>query len=232
MAKRTFDEFDEYAENYREIHNQNIAASGADSLYFAEHKVLQLCKQEPDVNRVLLDVGCGDGATELFLSENFPSWTLYGVDVSGHSITAAINRHIPHAAFQHYDGNTLPYEDETIDIVFVAAVLHHVDFSLHKKFMQEIYRVMKRGGRLYLFEHNPWNPVTRYFVNTCTFDKDAKLLYPHYTNKLLRSFSFGAISKKFILFFPRKGIFSKLIGTEKYLSWLPLGGQYYFRAVK
>jgi hypothetical protein len=37
---------------------------------------------------------------------------------------------------------------------------------------------------------------------------------------------------QFIIFFPRKGMLSKLIFLEKYFQWLPLGGQYFFSAIK
>ncbi len=35
--------------------------------------------------------------------------------------------------------------------------------------------VLKKKGRVYIFEHNPYNPVTRYLVATCEFDRDAVL---------------------------------------------------------
>ena len=95
-----------------------------------------------------------------------------------------------------------------------------------------MYRVLKPGGRIYLFEHNPANPVTRYLVKTCVFDKDAKLLGYNYCNKLLKDARFRNIEKKFILFFPRSGILSNLIKLEDKLGWMPLGGQYMFRAEK
>lgn len=91
---------------------------------------------------------------------------------------------------------------------------------------------MKKQGRYYLFEHNPLNPLTRYLVNTCVFDKDAKLLPSNYTRSLLRLQNFRILKKEFIIFFPRKGMLAKLIFLEKYLNWLPLGGQYFYVSEK
>ena len=124
------------------------------------------------------------------------------------------------------------FPDESFDMVFIAAVMHHIDFSLHAGLLKEIYRVLKKGGRLYLFEHNPLNPVTRYLVNTCVFDKEAKLLGHRYTKNILESTQFKQIENRFILFFPRSGLFAKLVKMENKLAWLPLGGQYMYRAVK
>ena len=232
MEERTFDQFDEFASDYRSIHTKNIALSGADSLYFAEHKVKQIEKFERDENVRLLDIGCGDGASSFFFQRIFSSWQLEGIDVSEESIGAAKNRNIPSADFQVYNGLNVPFTDNSFDVVFIAAVLHHISFDLHYQLLQEIYRVLKPGGRLYVFEHNPLNPVTRHLVKTCVFDKNAKLLSHAYTLKLLERSGLNVIEKRFILFFPRKGLLSKLIGLEESLGWLPLGGQYFFRAVK
>lgn len=233
MAKRSFDDFDEYANDYRSIHTDNVKISGADSFYFAEHKVQQLVQSEGEIGDVkMLDIGCGDGVTELFLHKYLPAWKVEAIDVSEKSIARAIEKKIPNANFSVYDGRQVPFVDNSFDIVFIAAVMHHIDFSLHESLLKEIFRVLKPGGRLYLFEHNPLNPVTRYLVNTCVFDKDAKLLGYNYSNKLLKNASFRNIEKKFILFFPRSGVLARLIKLEDKLGWLPLGGQYMYKAQK
>ncbi len=232
MAKRSFDDFDAYANDYRSIHTDNVKLSGADSFYFAEHKVRELLKAEQQPGMKMLDVGCGDGVTELFIQKYFQSWEVEAIDISEKSIERAKEKNISSAHFSLYDGTSIPFPENSFDIVFIAAVLHHVDFALHSSLAKEILRVLKPGGRLYLFEHNPLNPVTRYLVNTCVFDKDAKLLGHNYTNRLLKETSFRNIEKKFILFFPRSGILAKLIKLEDKLGWLPLGGQYMYRAQK
>jgi ubiquinone/menaquinone biosynthesis C-methylase UbiE len=232
MAGRSFDDFDPFAEDYRDIHTKNIKISGADSFYFAEMKVKLLKKTEDNVQLKVLDVGCGDGATELYMNKYFPSWKINAIDVSEKSIDEAKRRNIFNCEFTSYDGKTIPFADGSFDVVFMAGVLHHIDFERHSEIVKEINRVLKNGGRLYLFEHNPLNPLTRHLVNTCAFDKDAKLLKAGYTKKLLVANSFGIRRKNFIIFFPRKGLLSLLIFLEKYLQWLPLGGQYYFRSVK
>ena len=233
MAKRSFDDFDEYANDYRSIHTDNVRISGADSFYFAEHKVQQLVQSEANHTGIkMLDIGCGDGATELFVHKYLPTWKVEAIDISEKSIARAIEKKISNANFSVYDGKQIPFADNIFDIAFIAAVMHHIDFSLHESLLKEIFRVLKPCGRLYLFEHNPLNPVTRYFVNTCVFDKDAKLLGYNYSNKILKNASFKNIEKKFILFFPRTGILARLIKLEDKLGWLPLGGQYMYKAEK
>ena len=232
MSKRTFDDFDGFADEYRVIHTQNIKLSGADSFYFAEMKVRLLQSLETDRPLRVLDVGCGDGTTEQFMQLYFPQWQTEGIDISAKSIEVATKRKLIRANFAVYDGCNFPFADESFDVVFIAGVLHHIDFALHQALMKEICRTLKKGGRLVLFEHNPLNPLTRYLVNTCVFDLQAKLLQHYYASKLLVENGLLIKEKKFIIFFPRKGLLSKLIFLEKYLDWLPLGGQYFIWAEK
>ncbi|MBS1510381.1 MAG: class I SAM-dependent methyltransferase [Bacteroidetes bacterium] len=232
MGERTFDDFDGFAGDYRNIHTQNIKMSGADSFYFAEMKVKLLLPFEKDEPLQVLDVGCGDGATELFMQEYFSRWNVKGIDVSANSIEKAKARDELQASFEVYDGSHIPVENDSQDIVFMAGVLHHVSFDLHDGLLQEICRVLKKGGRLYVFEHNPLNPVTKHLVNTCVFDKDAKLLGNGYTKKLLQRNGFTIKNNRFIIFFPRKGMLSKLIFMERAMQWLPLGGQYFLQVQK
>lgn len=232
MPERKFDQFDEFAEDYRLVHTENIKISGADSHYFAEMKVKWLARFERNKPLRILDLGCGDGATAFYFQQYFSSWKSCGIDISAKSIEVAKERMLPNCDFVVYDGETIPYEDGYFDVVFVAGVFHHVDFLHHQQLAAEIYRVMKNSARLYLFEHNPLNPLTRYLVNTCVFDKDAKLLKSTYASALLNKSNFAAIRKKFIIFFPRKGWLSKLIFLEKYLERIPFGGQYVLMAKK
>jgi SAM-dependent methyltransferase len=227
MTERNFDDFDEFAADYRRIHTANIELSGAGSFYFAKMKVQLLQGLENNAALKVLDVGCGDGSTELYMHQFFPSWKIDGIDVSEKSISAAKSKQIPAVTFQWYDGSNIPFDNEAFDVVFMAGVLHHVDFSLHAHLIAEILRVIKKGGRFYLFEHNPLNPVTRHLVKTCVFDRSAKLLRHNYTSRLLKKGNFKVVSKWFIIFFPRKGIFTAFIFLERYLRKIPLGGQYF-----
>ena len=232
MAERSFDDFDAYAKDYRSIHTDNIKLSGADSFYFAEMKVKLLQQFEKNTPLKILDVGCGDGTTEVYMNKYFPSWQITAIDISENSIEEAKNKNVFNCDFKIYDGKQIPYPGESFDIVFMAGILHHINFSLHNDLIKEINRVLKRGRRLYLFEHNPLNPLTTHLVNTCAFDKDTELLKSNYTVRLLSENNLEINKKRFIIFFPRKGILSKLIFLEKYLQWLPLGGQYFIVAVK
>ncbi len=233
MSQRNDQFFDKFAESYRDIHTKSIKkVSGADSFYFAEYKVKEIKKFEAGHHEKLLDFGCGDGVTELFLSNYFPSFELVGIDVSEKSIEEAEKRGIPNAMFKYFDGVKIPFPDSNFDIVFTAGVLHHIKKDKHFSVVGEMYRVLKPGGRLYIFEHNPINPLTQYLVKTCEFDKDVNLITSGYCKSLLQKTNFLVTDTAFNIFFPRRSLFKWFIKLEKYLTRIPLGGQYLVRSLK
>lgn len=230
MVEKASDDFNEFAGNYRDLHTENIKITGADSLYFAEHKVKEIERSESTQSLKFLDIGCGDGAIELFISKYFPLWTSTGIDISEKSIEEARRKNLSNTDYLIFDGSKIPFGNSSFDIAFFASVLHHVPEEIQTVIINEARRVLKPGGRIYIFEHNPANPFTRRIVNTCVFDKNAKLLWPRYTRNLLENSGFKNIKSKFILFFPRWKFLSKMMFLERLLSWLPIGGQYFFRA--
>jgi ubiquinone/menaquinone biosynthesis C-methylase UbiE len=223
----SFDNFDEFATDYRQIHNENIKLTGADSQYFSEFKVKWLReyygRKQPGA---ILDLGAGDGTCLTYFSQYFPQAKLSGIDVSEKSIEEAAAKKIPNAEVQAYDGAQIPYTDNKFDLILVATVMHHIRFDLHPGLMKEALRVLKPGGKIFIVEHNPYNPVTMHMVNTCPFDVDAVLLKPGYTKKLLKQSGFQSAVNHFTLFFPRGGVFKAFHPLEKFLEFIPIGGQY------
>jgi hypothetical protein len=79
------------------------------------------------------------------------------------------------------------------------------------------------GGRLFVFEHNPYNPLTRRAVRDCPFDDDAILLPPGEVRGLLQRAALAGVRQDFVLFFPRS--LARLRPLEPWLRWCPLGAQ-------
>lgn len=232
MSRKASDDFDEFARDYRHIHNANLKFSGADSDYFSEQKIEEIRKNETVQAPRILDLGCGDGNSAVFFRKHFAACEYFGLDTSNESVSVADERKLPGAAFAHYNGFEMPFSDSDFDIVFIACVLHHVESEQHKTILTEVKRVLKPGGRLYIFEHNPLNPLTRRIVKNCPFDEDAVLLTSFYTRKILTDLEFRDVKIGYTIFFPRHRVFSKLLRLENYLKWLPVGGQYYVRSIR
>jgi SAM-dependent methyltransferase len=105
----------------------------------------------------------------------------------------------------------------------LSGVLHHVPRAERLGVLAQVRAKLRPGGRLFVFEHNPLNPVTRRTVATCPFDDDADLLWPWQAKRLLSDAAFRQVRLDYIVFFPRP--LAALRPLEPRLGWLPLGAQ-------
>lgn len=225
-------EFDKYANNYRKVHSENLRFSGSDSEYFCEYKIREVLACESSPPSTVLDLGCGDGLSCSFFRQFFPKAAIHGIDVSEKSLQIAAARGISNATFRVYDGQNIPFDNDCFDLVFVSQVFHHLPHGHHVGLLKEIFRVLSPVGRLYVFEHNPLNPLTRYVVKTCAFDEDARLIMARSLIASCGYAGFRNIAKRYFLFFPRHSVFKPLIQIESRLGWLPFGAQYCIYATK
>lgn len=102
----------------------------------------------------VLDVGCGTGA---LLERIGPRYDRAGVDGSvGMLGVLAARCDIPIAAA---DADLLPFDDDSFDLTFCVAVLHHLERPpVVRGCLEEMWRVTKRGGYVLVWDHNPLNP--------------------------------------------------------------------------
>jgi SAM-dependent methyltransferase len=175
----------------------------------------------------VLDIGSGIGLVDKIIKSRIKN--LYGVDVEDGVVEQAINNN-PDVNYRKYDGENLPFEANTFDIAFAINVMHHVPPGLWENFSKEMHRVLKRGGIGVVFEHNPFNPLTRKVVRDCEFDRDAVLLSHKKIQDLFKNASLKVDDKAYIMFFPFKGKIFRSI--EAGLKWLPLGAQQYVSGKK
>ena len=175
----------------------------------------------------VLDIGSGIGLTDHHLSPHFKN--LHGVDIENGVVKKASSFN-PGVKYSLYDGLNLPFEENSFDMVFAINVMHHVPPDNWKNFVKEMYRAVKPGGISIVFEHNPLNPLTRLAVSRCEFDRNAVLIHKNNLKKIFRTSGYKFTEDSFILFFPFRGKFFR--STEKFLSWLPFGAQYFIAGKK
>ena len=224
--------FDEYGETYDDAMKKSIGFMGQNHDYYTVAKVdrildvIQRHLGDPRHQRVL-DVGCGVGKTDRLLAPHLGSLT--GVDVSSASVDRA-RRDNPQVRYEAYDGRILPFQNESFDVAFVICVLHHVLPKDRIPLLTEMKRVLKPGGLLLVFEHNPFNPLTQLAVARCAFDRDAQLLTRRLSFRLLNESGLSVVEKRYILFSPFKFKGSNWI--EQQFQQIPLGAQYYVAGQK
>jgi ubiquinone/menaquinone biosynthesis C-methylase UbiE len=226
-------EFDKFADEYRAMHAANIRLSGEDPEYFAEYKVIDIAAELARANiaaRRALDFGAGVGYSVPFFARHLPSTRVTCLDVSRKSLEVGAARLGDAAEFTHFDGRTIPFSEGTFDVALASCVFHHIPHEEHVALLAEIRRVLSPGGRLFVFEHNPLNPLTRYAVNTCEFDEHAKLVLAPTMRRRARDAGFAAAEVRYRIFFPH--LLHRLRPLEARMTWLPLGAQYYVAARK
>jgi len=128
-------------------------------------KLTELLTRDPASK--LLDFGCGAGRhTVYFAKEGFQ---VYGFDKSAAAVEQAkqmLARGNLRADLRAWDmTHPLPYEDSFFDAVIATRVIHHTYSENIRKIAEEINRVLRMGGYLFLQvsayrRRNPRDPPT------------------------------------------------------------------------
>jgi ubiquinone/menaquinone biosynthesis C-methylase UbiE len=229
-------EFDKFADEYQAALAAGIRLSGEGPAYFSEYKLADIARawqaagHAVDTPVRMLDFGAGTGNSVPYVHKHFGKAELTCVDLSRRSLNVASKRFPGQADYVHFDGTHLPFPAETFDIAFAMVVFHHIPHDQHLALLEELRRVLRPDGSLFIFEHNPLNPLTVRVVNNCPFDENAELIRSHALRARMAQAGFSSTSTQYRVFFPHGLRF--LRPMERVLTWLPLGGQYCVQARK
>jgi SAM-dependent methyltransferase len=229
-------EFDKFADEYYTEHAAGIAFSGEGPEYYSEYKIRDIAialnqgSQEKDSSLKVLDFGSGIGNSVPYVRTHLTNSRLTCLDLSQRSLDIAEQRFPGLAHYVRFDGKRIPFPNDHFDVAYAMCVFHHIAHVEHIEALRELHRVIRPGGSLFIFEHNPYNPLTVRVVNTCSFDENAHLIRSADMERSLLSAGFSAAATRYRIFFPHKLRFLRPL--EAYLSWLPLGGQYSVQSLK
>ena len=222
-------DFDEYASDYDRILKDDLEFFGEENSYFAEYKIKIIRNTFGKEPKRILDYGCGIGRNIKFYSQYFPNTEIYGCDISTKSIEIA-EKSNPGAKFFLINEENISKYAGQFDITSISCVFHHIEPKLRKDSIQKIYSLLNDKGSAYIFEHNPYNPVTRKIVRECVWDEDAILLPAKESMELMNYAGFNINGKRYTVFFP--AFLKGLRFAEKLFGFIPLGGQYYVKGDK
>jgi SAM-dependent methyltransferase len=220
-------EFDEYAEQYDRVLAETIPDGLNEDSYFAEYKIALMAKVLSDKNPArILDFGCGAGRSLPHIEQHFPKAELWGYDVSPASLEIAAER----APCTNLFSDWSAIKKTHFDVIFAANVFHHIPLEHRQQALTQCHHALAEQGQLFLFEHNPYNPATRWIFERCPFDVDAEMLNLKTALALTKNAGFTSEQHGYTLFFPRPLAF--LRPFEPWLKRLPLGAQYYVQMTK
>lgn len=219
--------FDAYVERYDRLLSERTSFFASGDAYFAKYKVHLVREYLHGPVRRLLEYGCGTGRNIPFLRDVFPEASIVGTDISPASLEAARESNLT-VEFHEERGGLLP--GGAFDLIFVAGVFHHVPPGERARVAQVLAARAAPDCSLFVFEHNPYNPVTRHIVANCEYDADAILLKPGELKAYLSVAGFRHVRTRYCLLVPPR--LGKLAVLERSLSWAPLGGQYFVQFSK
>lgn len=120
--------------------------------------------------------------------------------------------------------------DMRFDVSIAANVSHHIFPSQRQQVIARCYESFAAEGQMFLFEHNPFNPATRWKFERCPFGANAEMLSLKTALDLTRKAGFYSEQHGYTLFFPRPLAFLRRL--EPWLIRLPPGAQYYVQMAK
>jgi ubiquinone/menaquinone biosynthesis C-methylase UbiE len=102
-------------------------------------------------NSICLDIGCGIGRVIKFLAPHVKE--IHGVDVSSRFLKLAKNNLKAHSNIVFHTNNGHDFHflhDDMFDFVYSLLVLQHIEKEDVYLYLEEIHRVLRKGGVTYL----------------------------------------------------------------------------------
>jgi len=100
----------------------------------------------------ILDVGCGTGTMAVLIKQIYPGADVVGLDGDPQILEIARSKaRALETAIRFEQGMSfnLPYPDDSFDAVTTSMMLHHLERNDKQKTAEEMYRVLRPGGKLY-----------------------------------------------------------------------------------
>lgn len=182
----------------------NNAMSFGTQLYVKTECVKKL-KINPHDN--ILDLCCGTGDFAGIIKKINPQTCIMGIDFSENMLNIARKKY-PQIQFLQGDATSLPYEDNSFDIVTMGFGLRNIQNA--EKAVEEIHRVLKPNGQFLHLDFGEKNLISK------IYDKITPFLVSRFTDNapaysyLIKSRQIFPIPSELIEDFERKGFKLKI----------------------
>lgn len=124
-------------------------------------------KAQISPNDRIIDIGCGSGRMVIKVSEQLGmNGEIIGLEPSKHLIKEC-NKLEKKDNVKFMEGimESVPFPDNSFDIVLSSLAIHHVPKDDKQKAFKEFNRILKKGGRLLIMDHGkPYNKMLQVFL--------------------------------------------------------------------
>ena len=166
--------------------NYNLITNRKSFQYYLERrkKYLKEFCVSIEKNNIIVDLAAGIGSYSKSLS-NYRH--LINMDLSFNALkantvlndkTSRINAH----------ALNIPLKNNSVDSILLIGLLHHIPSCLPELF-EEVLRVLKVDGTIFIDEPNGYNTMWFIFMKLCEIDKvGTKPLFPHLLRRLAKNY--------------------------------------------
>jgi ubiquinone/menaquinone biosynthesis C-methylase UbiE len=152
-----------------------------------------------DEESLVLDVGCGTGNNTILFAESSQTQVV-GLDISFGMLEKAYEK-TTHVPLVQSPADTLPFSDESFQLVFMTEVIHHLPDPPSS--IKDIFRVLEPGGSMCIVtqSHNQIDGrmTSRFFPASAEIDKkrypdvdviEDSMLKTGFTETILKEYMF------------------------------------------
>lgn len=108
-------------------------------------------------NGTVLDIGCGHFPIFLLTSSFIVK---HGIDqIDFERVPKALQRRINLVNYDIISGDSLPFENNSMDVITMLAVIEHIEKEKLEKLFVDIRRVLKPKGRCVITVPAPWGEI-------------------------------------------------------------------------
>jgi len=147
------------------VERLDLDSAESSDLLVNEHWLRYKYIREHLTTEKVLDIACGSGYGSYYLSLN-NNLKVIGADVNGNSISKAKETYQKdNLKFQVANALSLPFKDSSFDSIVSLETIEHFNVNDQKLYLQELKRVLKPEGKLWLStpnsqaskHRNPWH---------------------------------------------------------------------------